>query len=139
MDYYLKAKTKKDIFDKLLEIGVCSQYEVKNEEGEVIETKYRLDNRFCLDDIGTVYKPTGNMIRNSKGLEFPELEAVDGYHVNLRGPDIFSNKVEFVPYELTEEDKNNPDFVLPPATSKIIKGALSDLLVYPKTPVRTWA
>ena len=35
------------------------------------------------DIIGTIYKPTGLMITDSDGAEYPETAPVDGYHVNV--------------------------------------------------------
>ena len=35
------------------------------------------------DTIGTIYKPTGEMVIDSEGFEYPKMEAVDGYHVNV--------------------------------------------------------
>lgn len=37
-----------------------------------------------LDIIGTMYRATGNMLTTEDGMEYPELEAVEGYHANLR-------------------------------------------------------
>lgn len=38
-----------------------------------------------IDIIGVIYKPTGVMIETDEG-EVPEMAAVDGWHVNTRGP-----------------------------------------------------
>jgi hypothetical protein len=37
-----------------------------------------------IDIIGTIYKPTGTMLTNEEGMEYPEMEAIEGYHVNIR-------------------------------------------------------
>jgi len=37
-----------------------------------------------LDIIGTMYRATGNMLTTDDGMEYPETEAIDGYHANLR-------------------------------------------------------
>jgi hypothetical protein len=37
----------------------------------------------ALDIIGTIYKPTGNMLTNEEGFEYPEMEAIDGFHANM--------------------------------------------------------
>ena len=37
-----------------------------------------------LDIIGTMYRETGTMLTDGEGMEYPEMEAVDGYHANLR-------------------------------------------------------
>jgi hypothetical protein len=37
-----------------------------------------------LDIIGAMYRATGTMLTDGEGMEYPEMEAVDGYHANLR-------------------------------------------------------
>ena len=37
-----------------------------------------------LDIIGTMYRETGNMLTTEDGMEYPEMEAIEGYHANLR-------------------------------------------------------
>ena len=37
-----------------------------------------------LDIIGTMYSATGNMLTDSEGTEYPETQAVAGFHANLR-------------------------------------------------------
>jgi hypothetical protein len=34
--------------------------------------------------IGTIYKPTGTMLKNDEGMDYPEMKAIEGYHVNIR-------------------------------------------------------
>lgn len=35
------------------------------------------------DIIGTIYKPSGNMLTDSDGTEYPEQVAIEGFHVNF--------------------------------------------------------
>lgn len=35
------------------------------------------------DRIGTIYQETGVMLTDSDGVEYPETQAIDGYHVNI--------------------------------------------------------
>ena len=37
-----------------------------------------------LDIIGTMYSATGTMLTDGEGMDYPEMEALDGYHANLR-------------------------------------------------------
>lgn len=37
-----------------------------------------------VDELGTVYKLTGKILKDDEGNEYPETEAVTGYHLNLR-------------------------------------------------------
>ena len=38
------------------------------------------------DTIGTIQKPTGVTLTDAEGFEYPEMVAVDGYHVNVLPP-----------------------------------------------------
>jgi len=38
-----------------------------------------------VDVIGVIYKPTGEVIETDEG-EVPEMAAIEGWHVNTRGP-----------------------------------------------------
>jgi hypothetical protein len=35
------------------------------------------------DSIGTIYKPTGATLTSDDGLEYYEMEAIEGYHINM--------------------------------------------------------
>lgn len=37
-----------------------------------------------LDIIGIMYRETGTMLTTEDGMEYPEMEAIEGYHANLR-------------------------------------------------------
>jgi hypothetical protein len=39
---------------------------------------------YAIDIVGTIYKPTGNMLTDDEGNEYPETAAVPGWHINLR-------------------------------------------------------
>ena len=38
------------------------------------------------DLIGTIQKPTGVTLTDAEGFEYPEMVAIDGYHVNVLPP-----------------------------------------------------
>lgn len=38
-----------------------------------------------LDPIGVIYRPTGNILTDENGIEYPEMAAIAGYHVNFLG------------------------------------------------------
>ena len=38
------------------------------------------------DTIGTIQKPTGVTLTDGEGFEYPEMVALDGYHVNVLPP-----------------------------------------------------
>ena len=60
------------------------------------------------DLIGTIYKPTGTMLKDSEGNDYPEMAAVDGYHVNT------------LPSEL--DDTLTPFIVTPSTPSRLFAG-----------------
>ena len=39
----------------------------------------------AVDVVGVIYKPTGSTLVTEDGLSYPELEPIDGWHVNLSG------------------------------------------------------
>lgn len=36
------------------------------------------------DIIGAIYKPTGNTLTDADGFEYPEMQAIEGFHVNFK-------------------------------------------------------
>ena len=61
--------------------------EVNEETGEVTKTPIAFESRprFANTDIvGTIYRPTGNMLTDDEGNEYPEQAALDGFHANVR-------------------------------------------------------
>ena len=39
---------------------------------------------YAIDLVGVIYEPTGNMLTDDEGNEYPETAPVDGWHVNVR-------------------------------------------------------
>lgn len=60
------------------------------------------------DLIGTIYKPSGVMLTDREGNEFPEMVAIEGYHVNV----------------LPSEDMSlvEPYIIVPSALSRVFAG-----------------
>lgn len=142
MDYFLKANTETILWNKLVEVGAAKQISVKNEAGEVIETRHIATDGYAIDVIGVIYKPTGNFIQQTvdeRVAEIPEVEALEGFHANLRGPADLAPKVEYIEYKPSNEELANTEFVMPAPEQKITPSPLEELLVYPKNPVRVWA
>ena len=50
-----------------------------------------------VDVIGTIYKPTGKMIKNDMG-NYPETAPIEGWHVNVRAEEAIT---ELEPYAVT--------------------------------------
>ena len=39
---------------------------------------------YAIDVVGVIYKPTGNMLTDAEGNEYPEMAPVPGWHINIR-------------------------------------------------------
>jgi len=39
---------------------------------------------YAIDLVGVIYEPTGNILTDAEGNEYPETAPVDGWHVNVR-------------------------------------------------------
>lgn len=35
-----------------------------------------------IDIIGTLYEPTGNVLKDDEGMEYPEMQPISGFHIN---------------------------------------------------------
>jgi len=74
-DFFLKFNTPADADAVLFD-------EQTNVEGDVVETT-KVPKYAAVDIVGTIYKPTGEMIQTDEG-EVPEMATIDGWHVNVR-------------------------------------------------------
>jgi hypothetical protein len=77
-DFYLKTNDLHELWDLLLAQDLAET--VTDPEGG---TQY-IAKGIALDIIGTIFKPTGNMITSGE-LTFPEQLPVEGFHANIRG------------------------------------------------------
>lgn len=141
MDYFLKANTEAELWSTLTSVGIAEEYHVKDSEGNVTETRHRVKPEFNVDVIGTISRPTGNVVLETVGdrnVEVPEMEELEGFHANLRGPGDFAPVVTYIDYVPTEEERDDPNFVMPRPTQQVTPSPISNLLVYPKAPHRVW-
>jgi hypothetical protein len=74
-DYFLK-------FADEAEANAALFTEQTNVQGDVVETVL-VPKYAAVDVVGTIYKPTGEMIQTDEG-EVPEMAPLDGWHVNVR-------------------------------------------------------
>ena len=109
MDYYLKAASEAALMTALETAGVVKSYTVKNEQGVVVDTHFVTQPGYDLDVVGTIYKPTGNMIQQTGEFarEVPEMVALPGFHANLRGPASLAPTVVLATGSVTTEQPNN--------------------------------
>ena len=123
IDYYLKFVSKQEAETVLTKLNIL----VKVVEED--STEYLPASSFVsIDFIGTIYKPTGVTLKSEDGMEYPEMKALDGYHVNLR----FAGGLPIV-YAL---DVESGEYVEIPST---IPNALAPYIVEPTSPSRVWA
>ena len=74
-DYFLKFKDAAEANSVLFD-------EQTNVQGDVVET-VKVPKYAAVDVIGTIYKPTGNVLTTDEG-EVPEMAPLEGWHVNVR-------------------------------------------------------
>ena len=95
--YYLKATSEADLWTALEAAGLAhKQYDPEdplNSRPDDLDPEAAWEptgayewiaDTPMLDIIGTMYRETGNMLTDGEGMEYPEMEAIDGYHANLR-------------------------------------------------------
>ena len=51
-------------------------------EGDPYLVQYTKD--YAIDVVGVIYRPTGNMLTDDDGNEYPDQAPLDGWHVNIR-------------------------------------------------------
>jgi hypothetical protein len=145
MDYFLRADNEQAMWSALVSANVVTEQQVKDETGTILETRYLPSEGFNIDVVGTITRPTGNLIQQTvqmdgetKVVEVPEMETLPGFHVNVRGSAAISDSYSYSYYTPTQEDLENPDFVMPQPTVEVVESPLKDYLVYPKNPIRLW-
>ena len=91
MMFYLSLPSEADMPTVLADFYTQDSYEVT--DPETGETSVVLDGEpylvtdtkdYSLDVVGLIYKPTGNMLTDADGNEYPEQAPVDGWHVNVK-------------------------------------------------------
>ena len=51
-----------------------------NEDSEFVSNT----SDYSIDVVGTLHEPTGNTLTDDDGMEYPEMQAMTGWHVNIR-------------------------------------------------------
>ena len=91
VDFFLKLASEADMptafadFYKQDYVTVVDEEtgeETQTPEGEPSLVTHTHD--YAIDIVGVIYKPTGNMLTDAEGFEYPETAPVDGWHVNVR-------------------------------------------------------
>ena len=87
-DFFLKFADEADANAALFD-------EQTHVDGDTVET-VKIPRYAAVDVIGTIYKPTGEMIQTDEG-EVPEMAPLDGWHANVRHTD---EAPELAPYQV---------------------------------------
>jgi hypothetical protein len=96
MNYYLQAESEEALFAALESAGVMNKvYDPEDpanqrpDDAEEWEPSGEYDlfpkAGVDLDVIGTIWKPTGVMLTDEEGNQYPQMEPLDGFHANIRG------------------------------------------------------
>ena len=90
-DFYIKLNSEADLPTAFSAFYKQDYVTVVDEEtGEETQTpdgdKYLVTHThdYAIDVVGVIYEPTGTMLTDDEGNEYPETAPVDGWHVNVR-------------------------------------------------------
>ena len=89
-DFYLKLTSEAEM-PAVLSAFYQQDY-VTNVDDEGVETQvadgdpYMVTHThdYAIDVVGVIHEPTGVTLTDSEGMDYPEMAAVDGWHVNIR-------------------------------------------------------
>ena len=91
VDFFLKLASEADMPTAFADFYKQDYVTVVDEEtGEETQTpegdKYLVTHShdYAIDVVGVIHEPTGNMLTDADGNEYPETAPVDGWHVNVR-------------------------------------------------------
>lgn len=90
-DFYIRLNSEADM-QSVLSAFYKQDYttQVDEETGEETQVPegdpYLVRNTrdYSIDVVGTIFEPTGNMIIDEEGFEYPESAPVPGWHINIR-------------------------------------------------------
>lgn len=89
-DFYLKLNAESDMPTVLADFYTQDYVTVVDEEGVETQTPegdpYLVahSHDYAIDVVGTIHEPTGTMLTDDEGNEYPEMAPVDGWHINIR-------------------------------------------------------
>jgi len=89
-DFYLRLSAESDMPTVLSAFYQQDYVTVVDEEGNETQTPegdaYLVTHShdYAIDVVGTIQEPTGTMLTDDEGNEYPEMAPVSGWHVNVR-------------------------------------------------------
>lgn len=89
-DFHLRLSAESDMPTVLSDF--YQQDYVTNVDEEGVETQvedgdpYMVTHShdYAIDVVGTLHEPTGTMLTDEEGNEYPEMQAMTGWHINIR-------------------------------------------------------
>jgi hypothetical protein len=90
VDFYLRLSAESDMPTVLADF--YRQDYITNVDEEGVETQVadgdpylvQFSHDYAIDVVGVLQEPTGTMLTDDEGNEYPETAPVDGWHVNIR-------------------------------------------------------
>ena len=90
VDFYLRLPAESDMPTVLSDFYTQDYTTVVDEEG--VETSVEdgpaylvaHSHNYAIDVVGTLQEPTGTMLTDDEGVEYPEMMPVAGWHINIR-------------------------------------------------------
>ena len=89
-DFYLKLTAESDMPTVLADFYQQDYITVVDDEGNETQTPdgepYLVahSHDYAIDVVGLIHEPTGTMLTDDEGNEYPEMAPVDGWHINIR-------------------------------------------------------
>jgi hypothetical protein len=89
-DFYLRLSAESDMPTVLSEFYRQDYVTVVDDEGNETQTPegdaYLVTHShdYAIDVVGTLHEPTGTMLTDEEGNEYPEMQAKAGWHINIR-------------------------------------------------------
>ena len=89
-DFYLRLASEADMPTVLSEFYRQDYVTVVDDEGNETQTPegdaYLVTHShdYAIDVVGTLHEPTGTMLTDEEGNEYPEMQELTGWHINIR-------------------------------------------------------
>ena len=90
VDFHLRLAAESDMPTVLADFYTQDYVTVVDEEGVETQTPdgepYLVahSHDYAIDVVGLIHEPTGTMLTDDEGNEYPEMAPVDGWHINIR-------------------------------------------------------
>ena len=89
-DFYLRLSAESDmrtVLSAFYRQDYVTQVDDEGVETQVAEGDAYLvthSHDYAIDVVGTLHEPTGTMLTDEEGNEYPEMQAMTGWHINIR-------------------------------------------------------